>query len=46
MDTQIKLPLKLLQELKEDEILALETETFRGVEADVVWCLSKLIDDI
>ena len=26
--------------------MSLNTDTFRGVEADVFWCLSKLVDDI
>lgn len=32
--------------LSEENILDLDQETFIGVEADVFWCLSKLIDDV
>lgn len=32
--------------LSEEDVLALDSDSFLAVEADAFWCLSKLIDDI
>jgi hypothetical protein len=43
---QINAKTTIYHDITESDLLSLSTETFLTVEADVFWCLSKLIDEI
>ena len=35
-----------MENLSEEQVLSIGQDAFLRIEADVFWCLSKLIDDI